>query len=161
MLFTLFIVGHGGDEQLETKMSTLEEKNKGENNLPQRRHQRTRRGRRKVENTTRIRQTKRAPSTTGGYSESRTPAIDDQTLTHSLTLVPVSESEDGDMNMEVGIVLTIFIRGDGGESKCCNDFDEHSGRREREPGRLAIHAVVDDHNQPRVGGQRSETNLLR
>jgi len=33
-LLTGFILGHCKGEQLETMMSTLEEKNKGESNLP-------------------------------------------------------------------------------------------------------------------------------
>jgi len=37
-LLTGFILGHSKDEQLETTMSTLEEKKKEESNLPRRRH---------------------------------------------------------------------------------------------------------------------------
>ena len=37
-LLTGFILGHSKDAQLETTMSTLEEKKMGESNLPQRRH---------------------------------------------------------------------------------------------------------------------------
>ena len=61
-------------------------------------------------NTTYIRRTGRALLAIGGYSESRTPTIDDQTLNHSLTLAspahtlttPMfrsSESQDSDTNL--------------------------------------------------------------
>ena len=43
----------------------------------------------------------------------------------------------------------------------CNDYNQHNARRECELGQLAIHAVIDNHNQPWGGGQRSETNLLQ
>ena len=89
---TIFIEGSGGVEQLETTIRKMEEKNKGKSNLPWRRHRRTQRGRRKVGNTTRIRQTRKALSTTGGYSESRTPIIDDQTLNCSSTLAHLAHT---------------------------------------------------------------------
>jgi len=92
-------------------MRKMEEKNKGKSNPPWRRHRRTRGGRRKA--TCMYMADEKG---TIDYSESRTPAIDDQTLNRSLTLI--------------GGVLTIFVEGHGRESKHCNSYDEHNGRRE-------------------------------
>jgi len=67
---------------------------------------------------------------TDGYSESRTPTIDDQTLTHSFTLAPfnsslsgphidntyVSESQDDDGDRSA-VITTISIVKDENESQ--------------------------------------------
>ena len=106
-----------------------------------------------MESTIRMRRKKRALSTIGGYGESRTPAINDQALTLSVTLANRAHTSTTPMFAQS------LSSSDETASRCSNDYDQRSERREREPRRLAIHAVVDDRNQPR-GGRSSGTNLL-
>jgi len=56
-------------------------------------------------------------------------------------------------------IPTLFVEGDGRESKCCNDYAQHDGRQEREAGKLAVHIAVHDHNDTR-GRKRNGKNLL-
>ena len=115
---------------------------------------------------------RRTLSTRGGYGKLKIPAIDDQTQTRSLTLAYLTHTSTTPMPMFHRIRIStrtrtvcglriIFVEGDGGKSKRCKDYGRHNGRREQDPGRLAIHAVIDDHKQPPGAGRTCFDELRR
>jgi len=96
-----------------------------------------------------------ALSTTSGYSESTTPAIEEVDSYRFLTLnlscrqqtTPMFRRvRDGDATETMGSQSTVMTM-----TSMVDDANESQGR-------LAIHTVVDDHNQPQGGGKSS---LLR
>ena len=62
------------------------------------------------------------------------PTIDDQTVTHSLTLDYPATADfrksgwQHRREHEHLAALTTFVGGDGGESEHCNDYDQYHGR---------------------------------
>jgi len=57
-------------------------------------------------------------------------------------------------------IRIIFVEGDDGKSKRCNGYGWHNRRQERDPRRLTIHAVINDHKQP-PGARRTSFGELR
>jgi len=140
-LLIIFIVARSGDGQLETTMSTVEEKNKLS----------------AVPSSTNLRMRKEEISCIYGEWErwwDSCPFLNASLYLTYTSIIPIfNRVRMPTRTWTVVGVLTIFVGGDGRKSKCCNDYNQHNGRRERELGWLAIHPVVNDHNQG------SRTNL--